>query len=135
MTRGALLFAEFRRGRRRPEGAPTRPRRARWGIAPGVGSAGPRGLGEAIGEECAGADRAVEARPPATGAELLLQAVEAPEPPAEVVDHVDDRRLPGAGDDGAAVLERAVVGEDDVPDRLRKLGGNPAMSSISLRIR
>ena len=32
-----------------------------------------------------------------------------------------ERRLARAGHDRAAVLERAVVGEDDVPDRLREL--------------
>ena len=34
-----------------------------------------------------------------------------------------ERRLARARHDRAAVLERAVVGEDDVPDRLRELRG------------
>ena len=75
----------------------------------------------ARGEEGAAADRAVEARPALAGGELLLEPVEAAEPPAEVVDHVHERRLARARHDRAAVLERAVVGEDDVPDRLRQL--------------
>ena len=56
-------------------------------------------------------------------AQLLLEPVEAPEAAAEVVDHVHERRLARAGDHRAAVLERAVMAEDDVEDRLRQLRG------------
>ena len=59
---------------------------------------------------------AVEARPGLAGGELALEAVEAAEAAAEVVDHVDEDGLAGGGDDRRAVLERAVVAEDDVED-------------------
>ena len=44
-------------------------------------------------------DRAVEARPRLALGQLALEPVEAPEAPAEVVDHVDEHRLAGAGSD------------------------------------
>ena len=75
----------------------------------------------------------VVARPLLPGRQLLLDPVEAPEAAAEVVDHVDERRLAGARDDRAPVLERAVVTEDDVQHRLRDLGGNPSSRSIARR--
>src|SRR5204863_9604463 len=80
---------------------------------PGTGSTG--AARRTVGARAA---RAVEGRPAPGGGELLLDAVEAPQASAEIVDHVHERRLAGAGDDGAAVLERAVVGEDDVAERL-----------------
>ena len=70
------------------------------------------------------------------GGELLLQPVEAAQPPAEVVDHVHERRLARARHDRAAVLERAVVAEDDVrapPARAR--AGSRRSSSIARRTR
>src|ERR1019366_6259054 len=57
--------------------------------------------------------------------ELLLDPVKASEPTAEVVDHVHERSLARARHHRAAVLQRAVMGEDDVPDRLSQLGGEP----------
>ena len=57
------------------------------------------------GEEGAAAERAVEARPALALAQLLLEAVEAAEAPAEVVGHVDERRLTRRRHDGASVLE------------------------------
>ena len=46
--------------------------------------------------------------------QLLLQPVEGAQPAAEVVDHVHERRLARAGHDRRAVLELAVMAEDDV---------------------
>jgi hypothetical protein len=60
------------------------------------------------------ADRPIEARPALAAGQLLLQAIEGAEPAAEVVAEVHERGLAGAGHDRAAVLERAVVAEDDV---------------------
>ena len=64
--------------------------------------------------------------------ELALEPVEAAEPAAEVVDHVDERRPRGcAGTTGRAVLERAVVAEDDVQDAPAPASGSkPGISSI-----
>ena len=88
----------------------------------GSGRAGRLGRAvAALQEERPGADRAVERRPAPAGCELLLEPVEAAQAPSEVVDHVHERGLARAGHDRAAVLERAVVGEDDVTDRLGQL--------------
>ena len=65
---------------------------------------------------------AVEARPALAVAERLLEPVEAAELAAEVVDRVDECGLARARDHRAAVLERAVVGQDDVEDGLGRLG-------------
>src|SRR5579864_3834431 len=80
----------------------------------------------AAGEERPGADALVEPGPLLAGCEALLDAVKAPELAAEVVHHVDERRLAGARDHRAAVLERAVVAEDDVQHRLLELSGELA---------
>src|SRR5205823_12756330 len=79
--------------------------------------------GVAIGEEGARAERAVEARPATSGGQPELEAVEASQAPAEVVDHVHQRGLARAWQHRAAVLERSVVGEDDVAERLGELAG------------
>ena len=55
--------------------------------------------------------------------QLLLEPVERAEPAAEVVDHVHERRLARAGHDRRAVLELAVVAEDDVQDGRGQFGG------------
>src|SRR3954470_4898913 len=95
--------------------APTRRRRAReLRRLALVGDRGP--------EVRARADAAVEGGPALARGEALLEAVEASEAPAEIVDVVHERRLARARNDGAAVLERAVVAEDDVQHRLRGLG-------------
>src|SRR6186713_2909896 len=65
---------------------------------------------------------AVEARPALAVAEGLLEPVEAAELAAEVVDHVDERRLARARGHRASVLERAVMGQDYVEDGLGRLG-------------
>ena len=70
----------------------------------------------------AAAERAVEARPARAVGQLLLEPVERAEPAAEVVDEVHERRLARARHDRAAVLERAVVAEDDVQHRLGERG-------------
>src|SRR4051812_11413307 len=57
---------------------------------------------------------AVVARPALTVRQRFLDPVEAPEPAAEVVDHVDERGLARARHDRRAVLELAVVRQDDV---------------------
>ena len=67
-------------------------------------------------------ERLVVTRPLLARGELLLEPVEAAQPAPEVVDHVDERRLARARHDRAAVLERAVVAEDDVQHGLRQLG-------------
>ena len=46
--------------------------------------------------------------------QFLLQAVEGAELAAQVVDHVHERRLAREGPNRRAVLELAVVAEDDV---------------------
>ena len=74
----------------------------------------------ALAEEGAAAERAIEARPALTLAKLLLQAIEAAQAPTEIVGHVYEGRLARAGQDWAPVLERPVVGEHDVRERLRK---------------
>ena len=66
--------------------------------------------------------RPVEPRPALAAREALFDPVEASEPAAQVVDHVDERGLARAWDDRAAVLEHAVVGEDDVEHGLRAVG-------------
>src|SRR6185312_3891278 len=68
----------------------------------------------AVCEERAAAQRAIEGRPAAALRQLLLEPVERAELAAQVVDHVDERGLARARDDRRAVLERAVVAEDDV---------------------
>src|SRR5205085_3014680 len=69
------------------------------------------------------AQRLVVCRPLLASRELLLDPVEAAQPTTQVVDHVHQRRLASARNHGAAVLERAVVAEDDVQDRLLEVGG------------
>src|SRR5215208_4493138 len=75
------------------------------------------------GEERRSRQGAVEARPALAVGERLLDAVEAAELAAEVVDHVHERCLARAWHDRAAVLELAVVAEDDVQQRLGLVGG------------
>src|SRR5436190_20430796 len=77
-----------------------------------------RRRGAARGEERRARQRAVEARPGLAVRERLLQAVEAAELAAEVVDHVDERGLARARHDRRAVLELAVVAQDDVQQGL-----------------
>src|SRR5436305_8610427 len=79
-------------------------------------------LGRAGAEEGRGVDAPVEAGPALPICQLLLEPVEASELAAEVVDRMHQRGLPGRGDDRGAVLERAMVREDDVEDRLREIG-------------
>src|SRR5262245_50903836 len=79
------------------------------------------GLGGARTEEGRGVDAPVEARPALALGQLLLEAVEAPQLAAEVVDRVHQGRLAGRRDDGRAVLQLTVVGEDDVEDRLGQI--------------
>ena len=88
----------------------------------GRDAAGPRVSGRAGAEVGRAREGAVEARPGLAGGELALEAVEAAEAAAEVVDHVDEDGLAGGGDDRGAVLELAVVAEDDVEDRLGEAG-------------
>src|SRR5918912_77145 len=64
----------------------------------------------------------VDPRPARAPRRPPLEPVEAAEPAAEVVDHVHQRGLAGARDDGAPVLELAVVGQDDVQQALRARG-------------
>src|ERR1700736_1642069 len=68
------------------------------------------------------ADRLVVGKPLFAGGKLLLEPIKAAQPAPEVVDHVYERCLPRARDNRAAVLERAVVAEDDVQHRLLELG-------------
>src|SRR3954451_14888817 len=63
-------------------------------------------------------DRAIEARPARARGQLLLEAVDRAQAAAEVVAEVHERRLARAGEHRAAVLEAAVVAEDDVQHRL-----------------
>src|SRR5258708_9133519 len=69
----------------------------------------------ALAEVGAAADAFVVPGPLGAVWKLFLEAVEAAEPAAEVVDHVPQRRLAGAWGHPAALLERALVAEDDVP--------------------
>ena len=85
----------------------------------------------AAGEVGGVGDAAVEVGPALAVGQRLLDAVEAAQVAAEVVDHVHERGLARAGHDRAAVLELAVVGEDDVEHGLgRRRRGKPSMSSI-----
>ena len=59
---------------------------------------------------------------PGAGRELLLEAVEGAEAAAEVVDHVHERGLARARDDGRAVGQRAVVAQDDVQHAWASVG-------------
>ena len=76
-------------------------------------------------------DAAVEVRPAGALGERLLDPVEAAQVAAEVVDEVHERGLARARDDGAAVLELAVVAEDDVEERLA-IGGREALDLLDL---
>ena len=124
---------DARADRRRAKLGRSSSRRRRLAGAAGVrdrGSAPLRGF--AGGEVRAAAERAVVARPARAVGQLLLQPVERAEPAAEVVDHVHERRLARAGDDRRAVLERAVVAEDDVQHGAGEVArGKPGRSSIS----
>src|ERR671915_2390518 len=66
------------------------------------------------GEEGRGRDPAVELGPARAVGERLLDPVKAPEVAAQVVDEMHERRLASARHDRAAVLELAVVAENDV---------------------
>ena len=66
--------------------------------------------------------------------EALLDPVEAAEVAAEVVDHVHERGLARARDHRAAVLELAVVAEDDVEHGLGG-GGREALDARRSRVR
>src|SRR5690348_17458414 len=68
-----------------------------------------RGARRSLAEVRRARDAPVVARPALAVSQRLLDPVEAPEPAAEVVDHVHERRLARARDDGRAVLELAVV--------------------------
>ncbi len=94
-----------------------------------------RSLGgvRASGEVRTAPERTVISGPLLAGRQLLFDPIEAAEAPAEVVDHVDERRLARARHDRASVLERAVVAEDDVQNGLRELPGNPSIRSIARR--
>src|SRR5690606_19050106 len=76
-------------------------------------------------EERRAAQGTVERRPRVLGGLLALEAIEAAHPGGEVVRVVDEDRLPRGRDDRAAVLDLAVVAEDDVPDRARGLLREP----------
>ena len=65
--------------------------------------------------------RTIVLRPGRALLKALLEAVEASERAAEVVDRVHDRRLACGRRDRAPVLERAVMREQDVEHRARKL--------------
>src|SRR5436305_2454457 len=77
------------------------------------------GRGRPLAEVRRARDAAVVTRPALAVTQGLLDPVEAPEPAAEVVDHVHERGLARARHDGRAVLELAVVRQDDVEKRLR----------------
>ena len=62
-----------------------------------------------------------------------LDAVEAPERAAQVVDEVHERGLARARHDRAAVLELAVVAQDDVQDASASGFGKPSSSSMARR--
>src|SRR4051812_22238864 len=79
------------------------------------------GGGRPLAEVRGARDGAVVARPALALAQRLLDPVEAPEPAAEVVDHVHERGLARARDDRRAVLELAVVAQDDVKQGLCRL--------------
>src|SRR3954447_21361340 len=79
------------------------------------------GRGCALGEVRRAGDAAVVAGPALAVAQRLLDPIEAPEPAAEVVDHVHKRGLARARDDRRAMLELAVVAQDDVKQGLGRL--------------
>ena len=81
---------------------------ARRGAGPG------RRVAWRLAKERRASEGAVEARPAFALFGLLLEPVEGPHRPAQVVHRRDEDGLAGGGRDGAAELERAVVGEDDV---------------------
>src|SRR3954453_8504773 len=87
-----------------------------------LGCADVGGWGRPLAEVGGARDAAVVARPAFAVGERLLDPIEAAEPPAEIVDHVHERRLARARDDRRAVLELAVVRQDDVEQRLRGVG-------------
>src|SRR3954453_16880616 len=66
--------------------------------------------GRALAEVRGAGDAPVGARPALAVGDGLPGPAEAPEPAAEVVAHVHERRPSSARDDGRAVLELAVVG-------------------------
>src|SRR5262249_28248887 len=119
--------------------------RRRSGAQPSAGKVAVRRLGRLRGAAVLGGDRrrggaggaevgaaaegAVEGGPDGAGGELLLEAVEGAEAAAEVVHHVDGGGLAGGGQDGRAVLQLAVVAEDDVQDRLGE-GGREAVEVL-----
>src|ERR1044071_73319 len=74
--------------------------------------------GGALAEVGGAGESPVEAGPGLARGELALEAIEAAEAPAEAVDHVDENGLAGGGHHRRSVFERAVVGEDDVQNRL-----------------
>src|SRR5262249_26037245 len=80
------------------------------------------GTGAGIG---AAADRLIVVSPPFAVGQVSLDPIEAAELRPEVVSHVHQRRLTGAGHHRAPVLERAVVAEDNVQECLRDLLREP----------
>src|SRR4051794_5236822 len=107
--------------RKLAEGRPPRARSfAICGLTPRLGGFARPLLAPA--EVGGGRDPAVEVRPARALGERLLDPVEAAEVAAEVVQEVHERGLARAGHDRAAVLELAVVAEDDVQKRVRVVG-------------
>src|SRR3954447_8164318 len=106
-------------------GRPTRTRS--WAASPtepdGLGRFGARRYVGRRAEERVCAQRAIEPRPRGADRQLLLEAVEGAEAATEVVEEVHERGLTRARDDGRAVLELAVVAEDDVQQRLGQARG------------
>src|SRR5437667_12838482 len=84
------------------------------GLAPALGGGG--------GEAGRAREPAVEARPALAVGQALLEPVEAAEGATELVDHVDQGGLARARNDRAAVLQQAVVAQDDMENGLGLLG-------------
>src|SRR5579875_44449 len=87
------------------------------------GSPASGGAAQTGGEERPAPEALVVARPLLAVGQGLLDAIEGAEAGAEAVDAVDECGLAGRRDHRAAVLERAVVAEDDVQQRLGNVAG------------